>query len=109
MYLPPICCVDVYKRQEEGFDLVGARPIGRVLQCDDVRLVGCAEGGSRFGTSVLAVSYTHLRIALLQRIAVVQFEIQVGVLAAQVEVGLVQLEQRARIDETASELSLIHI
>ena len=45
--------VEVGRDVEEGFDLVGARPIGRVLQCDDVRLVGCAEGGSRFGTSVL--------------------------------------------------------
>ena len=36
-----------------------------------------------------------------------RLEVQVGILAAQVEVGLVQLEQRARIDETASERHVV--
>lgn len=44
--------VEVSRDVEEGFDVVAARRIGRVLQCDDVRLVGCAEAGNCLGTPV---------------------------------------------------------
>ena len=44
--------VEVGRDVEEGFDVVAARRIGRVLQCDDVRLVGCAEAGNCLGTPV---------------------------------------------------------
>ena len=40
---------------------------------------------------------------MAQRIVVVHLEIEVRILAAEVEVGLVELEQRARVDEASSD------
>lgn len=52
--------------------------------------------------NVLPPDYRH-RVAVAQRIVVVHLEVEVRILAAEVEVGLVELEQRARVDEASSD------